>query len=101
MTSKQRSQALPQVPTMAEAGYADIEGDSWVGFLAPTGTANDIIAFLNRQIMTAIDLPEIRDRLVTLGYDPKASTPEAFAAQIKNDVVTWTKIIRAANIKLQ
>ncbi len=86
---------------MAEAGYPDIEGDSWVGFLAPTDTPNDVIAFLNRQIMTAIDLPEIRDRLVTLGYDPTASTPEAFAAQIKNDVVTWTKIIRAANIKLQ
>ena len=86
---------------MAEAGYPDIEGDSWVGFVAPAGTPNDIIAFLNRQIMTAIDLPDIRERLVTLGYDPMATTPEAFGAQIKNDVVTWTKIIRAANIKLQ
>ena len=101
VTSKQRSHALPQVPTMAEAGYPDIEGDSWVGFVAPAGTPNDIIAFLNRQIMTAIDLPDIRERLVTLGYDPMATTPEAFGAQIKNDVVTWTKIIRAANIKLQ
>ncbi len=101
VTSKQRSHALPQVPTMAEAGYPDIEGDSWVGFVAPTGTPNDIIAFLNRQITTAIDLPDIRERLVTLGYDPMATTPEAFGAQIKNDVVTWTKIIRAANIKLQ
>ena len=101
VTSKQRSRALPQVATMTEAGYPEIEGDSWVGFVAPAGTPKDVVALLNREIVQAMALPNIQERLVALGYDPVASTPEALGMQIKADIVAWAKVIRAANIKVQ
>ena len=101
VTSKRRSRALPDVATMTEVGHPGIEGDSWVGFLGPAGTPTEVIGLLNREIVRTIALPDIQDRLVSLGYDPVGSTPEELGAQIKADVVTWTKVIRAANIKVQ
>jgi tripartite-type tricarboxylate transporter receptor subunit TctC len=101
VTSKKRSRALPEVPTMTEAGYPEIEGDGWVGFVAPAGTPRDVIALLNREIVKAIARPDIQERLVALGYDPIGSTPEELGALIKSDIATWTKVIRAANIKAQ
>ena len=101
VTSKTRSQTLPDVETMAEAGYPDIEGDSWVGVLVPAGTPKEIITLLNREIVTIISQPDMRERLVTLGYDPVAGTPEEFAQRIKVEIGTWGKVIRAANIKAQ
>ena len=101
VTSKARSQTLLDVETMAEAGYPDIEGDSWVGVLVPAGTPKEIITLLNREIVTIISQPDMRERLVTLGYDPVAGTPEEFAQRIKVEIGTWGKVIRAANIKAQ
>jgi tripartite-type tricarboxylate transporter receptor subunit TctC len=101
VTGKTRSQTLLDVETMAEAGYPDIEGDSWVGVLVPAGTPKDIITLLNREIVTIISQPDMRERLVTLGYDPVAGTPEEFAQRIKVEIGTWGKVIRAANIKAQ
>jgi tripartite-type tricarboxylate transporter receptor subunit TctC len=101
VTSKQRSPALPGVATMTEAGHGDIEGDSWVGFVAPAGTPKDVVTLLNREIVKAIAQPDTRDKLTALGYDPVGSTPEELGAQIKSDIVTWAKVIRAANIRVQ
>jgi tripartite-type tricarboxylate transporter receptor subunit TctC len=101
VTSKQRSPALPGVATMTEAGHGDIEGDSWVGFVAPAGTPKDVVTLLNREIVKAIAQPDNRDKLTALGYDPVGSTPEELGAQIKSDIVTWAKVIRAANIRVQ
>jgi tripartite-type tricarboxylate transporter receptor subunit TctC len=101
VTSKQRSRALPSVATMTEAGHPDIEGDSWVGFVAPAGTPKDVVTLLNREIVKAIAQPDTRDKLTALGYDPVGSTPEELGAQIKSDIVTWAKVIRAANIRVQ
>jgi tripartite-type tricarboxylate transporter receptor subunit TctC len=100
VTSKTRSQILPDVPTMTEAGYPDIDGDSWVGILAPAGTPADIVALLHREIVKALALPETKEQLATLGYDLVASTPEQFAARIKFEIDLWAKVIRAANIRL-
>jgi tripartite-type tricarboxylate transporter receptor subunit TctC len=101
VTSKQRSRALPGVATMTEAGHGDIEGDSWVGFVAPAGTPKDVVTLLNREIVKAIAQPDTRDKLTALGYDPVGSTPEELGAQIKSDIVTWAKVIRATNIRVQ
>jgi len=101
ITSKRRSQILPDVPTMAEAGYPEIEGDSWVGVLAPAGTAKDIISLLNHEIVKVIALPDMKARLGELGYDPVGSTPEEFAARIKVEIEMWRKVIRAAKIKAE
>jgi tripartite-type tricarboxylate transporter receptor subunit TctC len=101
VTSKTRSRLRPEVPTMTEAGYPQIEGDSWVGVLAPAGTLQEIVALLQRTIVEAIGSPEIEERLATLGFDPVASTAEEFGARIASEIEIWGKVIRAANIKPQ
>jgi tripartite-type tricarboxylate transporter receptor subunit TctC len=99
ITRKTRSQILPDVPTMIEAGYPEIEGDSWVGVLVPAGTPKDIVGLLNREVVKIITAPDMRARLEELGYDPVGSTPEEFAARIKVEIETWAKVIRAAHLK--
>jgi tripartite-type tricarboxylate transporter receptor subunit TctC len=101
VTSKMRSQLLPSVPTTAEAGYPDIEGDGWVGVFAPAGTPKEVIAVLHREIVRIIGLPDMKERLPTLGFEAVANTPEQFAERVKVELDTWGKVIRAANIKVQ
>ena len=86
---------------MAEAGYPDIEFDNWFGVFVPAGTPSEIITHLNREIAKSMALPDVKERLVALGFDPVGSTPEEFATQIKIELEKWVKVIRAANIKAQ
>jgi tripartite-type tricarboxylate transporter receptor subunit TctC len=99
VTSKARVPTLPDVPTMAEAGYPDVEGESWFAVAVPAGTPKEIVALLNREIVKAMALPDVKERLATLGFDSIASTPEEFGARIRTDTEKWGKVIRAANIK--
>jgi len=99
LASKKRSQLLSDVSTTAEAGYPDIQGDSWVGLLAPAGTPIEIIRAVQREIAGIIALPDVKERLPTLGFEAVASTPEEFASRIKVETEMWGKVIRAANIK--
>jgi tripartite-type tricarboxylate transporter receptor subunit TctC len=101
VTSKIRSQILPDVPTMTEAGYPEIEGDSWVGILVPAGTPGDVIAALYRESTKILAQSDMKERLAALGYDLVASTPEEFATRITAEIEMWAKVIRAANIKQQ
>ena len=96
-----RLAALPDVPTMAEAGYPQIESNQWVGLFAPAGTPKDIIELLNRAIVRSIALPEIKERLSALGFEPLASTPEETVKQVEVEGEIWAKVIRSANIKPQ
>jgi tripartite-type tricarboxylate transporter receptor subunit TctC len=98
ITSKSRSPLAPDVPTMTEAGYPDIEGDSWVGVLVPAGTPADVAAFLHREIVALIASPEAKERLASLGFDPVGDTPQEFAARIKAEIALWRRVIRAGNI---
>jgi tripartite-type tricarboxylate transporter receptor subunit TctC len=99
VTSKTRSQILPEVPTMTEAGYPDIEGDSWVGILVPAETPKEIVGVLYREIAKIIALPEMKERLAALGFEPVVSAPDEFGRQIGAEVETWGRVIRAANIR--
>jgi tripartite-type tricarboxylate transporter receptor subunit TctC len=99
ITGSKRSQILPDVPTMAEAGYPEIKGDSWVGVLVPAGTRTDIISLLQREIAKIMAVPDMQARLAELGYDPVVSTPDEFGARIKSEIATWAQVIRAAHIK--
>src|SRR5499426_439145 len=101
VTGKARSRSTPDVPTMTEAGYPNIEGDTWVGVLAPTGTHPEIITLLNREIVNILKLPAMRERLVELGYEAVGNSPDEFAAQMKSEMVTWAKVIRSAGIRAQ
>jgi tripartite-type tricarboxylate transporter receptor subunit TctC len=99
VASKTRSQLFPEIPTTAEAGYPDIQGDSWVGVLVPAGTPNEIIGVLHREMVTILALPDVKERLPALGFEVVASTPGEFATLIKAEIGSWAKVIRAANIK--
>src|SRR5207237_1319132 len=83
VTAKQRTQFLPDVETMTEAGYPDIEGDSWVGLMVPTATPADIVATLHDAVVKILAAPEMQNRLATLGYDIVASTPEEFGRRVE------------------
>jgi tripartite-type tricarboxylate transporter receptor subunit TctC len=99
VTSKTRSQIFPDVPTMTEVGYPQIEGDSWVGIFVPAGTPSEIIAVLYRDSAKILAQPDMKERLAALGYDLVASTPKEFASRIAAEIEMWAKVIRAANIK--
>jgi tripartite-type tricarboxylate transporter receptor subunit TctC len=101
VSTKTRSQALPDIPTMEEAGYRDIEGESWFVVLVPAGTPGEIIALLHRDIAKIMALPDMKERLATLGYEPVVSTPEQCAALIKTEITRWAKVIRDVGIKAQ
>jgi tripartite-type tricarboxylate transporter receptor subunit TctC len=101
VTSKKRSEIAPDIPTMTEAGQPNIQGDSWVGVLVPAKAPQEIIAILHREIVKIMALPDIKERLTTLGYDTVASTPEEFDTRIRAEIETWGKVIRAGNIKPQ
>lgn len=101
VTGAKRSRIFPDVPTMAEAGYPQIMGDSWVGVLVPAGTPKDIVSLLQREIAKVIAAPDMQARLTELGYDPVGSSPEEFGARIKSEIASWGQVIRAAHITVQ
>jgi tripartite-type tricarboxylate transporter receptor subunit TctC len=96
-----RLQALPNVPTMAEVGHPEIEFDNWFGVFVPAGTPREIIAYLNGAIAESLRQPDVRERLIDLGFAPVGSTPEEFATQIGTELENWAKVIRAAKIRAQ
>jgi tripartite-type tricarboxylate transporter receptor subunit TctC len=96
-----RLSALPDVPTMAEAGFPEVEGNFWVGVFAPAGTPADIVALLHREIGKAVALSDMRERLDALGFEPAATTPQEAAATLRSDSAKWAKVIQAAGIKAE
>jgi len=101
VTSAERSDMFPNVPTMAQAGVADFEADQWIGYLAPAGTPQAIIARLVAEVNKALLLPDVRSTLEKNGMLADGrSTPQSFAAYLKQDHSRWTGVVKAANIKV-
>ena len=98
VTSAKRSSALPDVPTMAEAGIQGQESETMQGVLAPAGTPKEIVALLNSEIAKAMAQPDVKEKCAQLGFDPVAGSPEEFAAYIKSEVEKWRKVINDAKI---
>jgi tripartite-type tricarboxylate transporter receptor subunit TctC len=101
VTTPKRSPALPEVPTLAEAGLPEQEADTMQGILVPADTPRPIIDLLHREIVNVMALPDVKERMAALGYEPVANTPEEFAARIKAEIPTWGKVIRDANIRAE
>ena len=101
VATRARLAALPAVPTMAEAGFPDVEGDFWVGMFVPTGTPADIVALLSREIGDIVALPDVKQRLASLGFDPVALKPQESTARLKSDSDKWAKVIQGAGIKAE
>jgi tripartite-type tricarboxylate transporter receptor subunit TctC len=100
ITSVKRSAAMPEVPTVAEAGVAGYETASWYGVLAPAGTPRAIIEQLNREIARVVQMPDVRERLMSEGAEPAGGSPQEFAAHIKRELARWSQVIKQAKIKL-
>jgi tripartite-type tricarboxylate transporter receptor subunit TctC len=99
--SARRSTALPDVPSMAEAGYPNITGEGWFAFLVPAGTPKDITALLQREILKVIALPDVRQRMDALGFETVGTTPEESAERFKREGAKWTRVIKQAGIKVE
>ena len=100
VTSKTRSSTLPNVPTMQESGYPNIEAVAWFGVLVPKGTPKGIVNRLNKEFVTALAIPEIKSKLEESGAQVIASTPEDFDVFMQNEVKKWSGVINTAKISL-
>jgi tripartite-type tricarboxylate transporter receptor subunit TctC len=99
VTSAKRIAALPDVPTMAEAGLPKYDNTGYVGVMTTGGTPNEILEAVNRDIQEVIKAPEFQKRFAGLGYDMMGGTPGAFAAFIKRDTERYRNIAKAAGIE--
>jgi tripartite-type tricarboxylate transporter receptor subunit TctC len=100
VTSRQRSGAAADMPTMAELGYPGFEAVPWFGLMAPAGTAQVVIDKIHRETTRTLSQPDVRKRLAELGIDLIGNTPAEFAAVIKAEIPQWAAVIRGAGIKV-
>ncbi len=99
LSSKKRSQRLPDIPTAAETGYPVFTGDQWLGILVPAGTPAEIVNLLHRSIVDITMLPDVKERLDALDFYEIQSTPAEFAARIKSELESWRKVVEAAHLR--
>jgi len=98
VTSRARSEQFPDTPTLQEEGVPDQESDLLIGLVAPAGTPANVITMLREQIGEIVRLPEVKSTLDTVSFLPVASSPSDYAAQIRDDIAVWGKVMKDANI---
>jgi tripartite-type tricarboxylate transporter receptor subunit TctC len=98
--SAKRSSVLPNVPTTLEAGVAKSDYNFWVGLLAPAKTPREVIARLNRDVLKALQSPEVKERLANLGAEPLPMSPEQFDSYIRDEYVANARIVKAAGLQV-
>ena len=98
VTSLKRAAALPDVPTLDELGLKGQEAETMQGVLAPAGTPKEIVDLLQREIAVILGLPDVKDRVLALGFEPSAITPAEFGAYIKIEIAKWRGVIEKGKI---
>jgi tripartite-type tricarboxylate transporter receptor subunit TctC len=98
VASNKRSGALPNVPTMAEAGIADFDTSLWLGLLAPAGTPKPVVDKINDAARKGMHTPEAIDLLAKQGYEPLDASPEEFSAFISSEYTRWSQVARGAGL---
>ena len=101
VTTTYRAQALPDVPTIAEAGLTGFEYQGWYGMLAPGKTPRKIVNLLNAEVGHVLDLPETRERIANQGAAARRSTPAAFDQLVRDEITTRTRVWKAAGVKVE
>jgi tripartite-type tricarboxylate transporter receptor subunit TctC len=101
VTGKQRSPALPDISTMAEAGFPEVEGTTWTAFVAPAGTPKDIVAKLHDIIVTSLAQPDVKAKLAAMAYVPIGSTPRECAEFFQSEMAKWGAVIKEAGLKAE
>ncbi|MBL8524669.1 MAG: tripartite tricarboxylate transporter substrate binding protein [Betaproteobacteria bacterium] len=99
VTSSKRVKGMETIPPLAEAGVPGYQLVSWQGIFAPAGTPKDIVTRLNAELVKIIAMPDVRERLDTLGVDPVANSPEEFSAFQKAELAKWAKVVKDAKIE--
>lgn len=100
LMSTERSPLLPELVTVAESGYPGFSADSWFGFVVPAKTPPAVVKQLNADMVKVVKLPEIRDRLIAMGYRPIANTTDEFDAFIRAEIAKWAKVIKDSGARL-
>ena len=101
VSSPQRVKALPDLPTVAESGYAGFEADQWYGVVAPANTPREVITKLNRQINQSLSSPDIGGRLSSEGAEATPNPPEVFAKLITSEIARWRTVIEKGGVKIE
>jgi tripartite-type tricarboxylate transporter receptor subunit TctC len=101
VSTARRAPALPNVPTMQEAGVKDYDTTLWTGLLAPAGTPRDIVVKLNSDLLAVLAKPQVRDALAKQGAEATPSSPEQFSARIRTELKLWGELVKAAGIKIE
>lgn len=99
VSGPQRLEALKDVPTVAESGYAGFDADQWYGIVAPAGTPAAVVAHLNAEINKALRLPDVAQQLAMEGATPVPTTPQAFGELIRKEIPRWAEVVQAGNVK--
>ncbi len=101
VTALKRSPAVPELPTMVEAGVADFEALAWNGLLVPAKTPRDIVSKLHAEVVKDLKLPEVQDRIAALGFEAVGNTPQAFAIFLKSELEKWARVAKATGAKAE
>ncbi|HEV7822099.1 MAG TPA: tripartite tricarboxylate transporter substrate binding protein [Burkholderiales bacterium] len=101
VTSLKRNVALPDIPSIAEAGVPGYEAIEWNGVVVPAGTPASVVTRLNQAIVKSLGIPEVKERIVALGADPVGNSPEEFNAFIRKEMATWSKVIKEVGITIE
>lgn len=100
ITSTQRHPSVPDVPTMIEAGMAGFDARNWIALFAPAGMSSDAVNRLNAEINRIVQTPNMRERFTAVGAEPLQGTPKQWAAYVRDEVVKWAKVVKAAGVRL-
>jgi tripartite-type tricarboxylate transporter receptor subunit TctC len=100
VASARRSQAMPELPTVAESGLPGFDVTPWFGIVAPAGTPKDIVASLSAEVGRIMRLQDVTERLATQGGEPVTDTPEAFAAFIQAEIIKWAKVVKDSGARI-
>ena len=101
VTSKKRIAALPSVPTFDEAGLKGFEATGWQGLMVPAGTPKEVITKINDALMKTMADPGVKEKFLAVGSESTPSSPEAFGTFIKTEIDKWSRIAKAANVKIE
>ena len=101
VTGKTRSPTLPDIPTMAEAGFPEVEGATWTAVVVPAGTPKEITAKLHDMIVKSLGAPDVKDKLAAMAYVGIGNSPEECTAFFKGEMDKWGKVIKDAGLKAE
>jgi tripartite-type tricarboxylate transporter receptor subunit TctC len=101
VTRKQRSPTLSDVPTMAEAGFLEVEGATWTAVVVPAGTPKEIVTKLHGSTVAALAQPDVKEKLAAIAYVPVGNSPEECVAFFKSEMTKWGPIIKAAGLRAE